>query len=127
MNSARLKRKLGDLGVDTSSRKANENFCLVDFPILPVRAPLTGLQIGTPLPPLEKSRDTGEFVPLWKQEVSCCSLVGYSSDVFLLRSETRRAEEDYTAPSLVVSLPATSTLSVQRKVSPVVSVYASSV
>ncbi|KIJ65418.1 hypothetical protein HYDPIDRAFT_27428 [Hydnomerulius pinastri MD-312] len=53
MSTARLKRKLGDLGVDTSSRKANENFCL----------------IGTPLPPLEKSKDTGEFVPLWKQEV----------------------------------------------------------
>ncbi|KAF5316646.1 hypothetical protein D9619_006245 [Psilocybe cf. subviscida] len=27
------------------------------------------IQIGTPLPPLEKSKDTGEFVPLWKQEV----------------------------------------------------------
>ncbi|KAF8159383.1 hypothetical protein B0H34DRAFT_654370 [Crassisporium funariophilum] len=51
--TSRLKRKLGDLGVDTSSRRATENFCL----------------IGTPLPPLEKSRDTGEFVPLWKQEV----------------------------------------------------------
>ncbi|KAJ4474861.1 hypothetical protein J3R30DRAFT_3337189 [Lentinula aciculospora] len=51
--TSRLKRKLGDIGVDTSSAKANENFCL----------------IGTPLPPLEKSRDTGEFVPLWKQEV----------------------------------------------------------
>ncbi|KAF9028984.1 DUF1604-domain-containing protein [Hymenopellis radicata] len=53
MSTGRLKRKLGDLGVDTSSRKANENFCL----------------IGTPLPPLEKSKDTGEFVPLWKQDV----------------------------------------------------------
>ncbi|KAI9464648.1 hypothetical protein HD554DRAFT_1242042 [Boletus coccyginus] len=53
MNSAKLKRKLGDLGVDTSSKRASENFCL----------------IGTPLPPLEKSKDTGEFVPLWKQEV----------------------------------------------------------
>ncbi|KIK50063.1 hypothetical protein GYMLUDRAFT_51406 [Collybiopsis luxurians FD-317 M1] len=51
--TSRLKRKLGDIGVDTSSTRANENFCL----------------IGTPLPPLEKSRDTGEFVPLWKQEV----------------------------------------------------------
>ncbi|KAJ3912518.1 hypothetical protein F5877DRAFT_53947 [Lentinula edodes] len=51
--TSRLKRKLGDIGVDTSSARANENFCL----------------IGTPLPPLEKSRDTGEFVPLWKQEV----------------------------------------------------------
>ncbi|KAJ3532797.1 hypothetical protein NM688_g7372 [Phlebia brevispora] len=51
--TSRLKRKLNDLGVDTSSHKANENFCL----------------IGTPLPPLEKSKDTGEFVPLWKQEV----------------------------------------------------------
>ncbi|KAL0953926.1 hypothetical protein HGRIS_005091 [Hohenbuehelia grisea] len=51
--TSRLKRKLGDLGVDTSSKRATENFCL----------------IGTPLPPLEKSRDTGEFVPLWKQDV----------------------------------------------------------
>ncbi|KAF9059660.1 hypothetical protein BDP27DRAFT_1431048 [Rhodocollybia butyracea] len=51
--TSRLKKKLGDIGVDTSSTRANENFCL----------------IGTPLPPLEKSRDTGEFVPLWKQEV----------------------------------------------------------
>ncbi|KAG7094176.1 hypothetical protein E1B28_007785 [Marasmius oreades] len=51
--TTRLKRKLGDLGVDTASTKANESFCL----------------IGTPLPPLEKSKDTGEFVPLWKQDV----------------------------------------------------------
>ncbi|KAI0367581.1 hypothetical protein BV20DRAFT_1000266 [Pilatotrama ljubarskyi] len=51
--TSRLKRKLNDLGVDTASSKANESFCL----------------IGTPLPPLEKSKDTGEFVPLWKQEV----------------------------------------------------------
>ncbi|RPD64508.1 DUF1604-domain-containing protein [Lentinus tigrinus ALCF2SS1-7] len=50
--TSRLKRKLNDLGVDTASSKANESFCL----------------IGTPLPPLEKSKDTGEFVPLWKQE-----------------------------------------------------------
>ncbi|KDQ26505.1 hypothetical protein PLEOSDRAFT_1057061 [Pleurotus ostreatus PC15] len=56
--SNRLKRKLGDLGVDTSSRRANESFCLVRIRM-----------IGTPLPPLEKSKDTGEFVPLWKQEV----------------------------------------------------------
>ncbi|KAF9224178.1 DUF1604-domain-containing protein [Gyrodon lividus] len=53
MNTAKLKRKLGDLGVNTSGKKANENFCL----------------IGTPLPPLEKSKDIGEFVPLWKQDV----------------------------------------------------------
>ncbi|EIW59856.1 uncharacterized protein TRAVEDRAFT_148029 [Trametes versicolor FP-101664 SS1] len=51
--TSRLKRKLNDLGVDTGSSKANESFCL----------------IGTPLPPLEKSKDTGEFVPLWKQDV----------------------------------------------------------
>ncbi|KAL1759798.1 hypothetical protein FB107DRAFT_270824 [Schizophyllum commune] len=51
--TSRLKRKLGDAGVDLSSSRVNENFCL----------------IGTPLPPLEKSKDTGEFVPLWKQEV----------------------------------------------------------
>ncbi|KAK0466836.1 uncharacterized protein EV420DRAFT_1617123 [Desarmillaria tabescens] len=53
MSTGRLKRKLGDLGVDTSSTKANESFCLV----------------GTPLPPLEKSKDSGEFVPIWKQDV----------------------------------------------------------
>ncbi|KAH9479298.1 G patch domain-containing protein 1 [Psilocybe cubensis] len=51
--TSRLKRQLDELGVNTSSSKANENFCL----------------IGTPLPPLTKSKDTGEFVPLWKQEV----------------------------------------------------------
>ncbi|KAL1740746.1 hypothetical protein HDZ31DRAFT_85268 [Schizophyllum fasciatum] len=55
--TSRLKRKLGDAGVDLSSSRVNENFCLVRP------------QIGTPLPPLEKSKDTGEFVPLWKQEV----------------------------------------------------------
>ncbi|KAK0489296.1 hypothetical protein IW261DRAFT_1444153 [Armillaria novae-zelandiae] len=44
---------MSDLGVDTSSTKANESFCL----------------IGTPLPPLEKSKDNGEFVPIWKQDV----------------------------------------------------------
>ncbi|KAH7922217.1 hypothetical protein BV22DRAFT_1070870 [Leucogyrophana mollusca] len=53
MSTTRLKRKLGDLGIDPASKRANESFCL----------------IGTPLPPLEKSKDTGEFVPLWKQEV----------------------------------------------------------
>ncbi|EIN06259.1 hypothetical protein PUNSTDRAFT_145550 [Punctularia strigosozonata HHB-11173 SS5] len=51
--TSRLKRKLNDMGIDPASARANESFCL----------------IGTPLPPLEKSKDTGEFVPLWKQEV----------------------------------------------------------
>ena len=27
------------------------------------------VEIGTPLPPLEKAKDSGEFVPLWKQDV----------------------------------------------------------
>ncbi|KAH8833057.1 hypothetical protein DL96DRAFT_1677302 [Flagelloscypha sp. PMI_526] len=53
MSTNKLKRKLGDLGVDVSSTRANENFVL----------------IGTPLPALEKSKDLNEFVPLWKQEV----------------------------------------------------------
>ncbi|KAF7317694.1 G-patch domain [Mycena kentingensis (nom. inval.)] len=44
--TSRLKKRLDNLGVDTHSQRANENFCL----------------IGTPLPPLEKSKDTGEFV-----------------------------------------------------------------
>ncbi|PPQ65162.1 hypothetical protein CVT24_011025 [Panaeolus cyanescens] len=51
--TSRLKRKLEDAGIDTASRKANENFVL----------------IGTPLPSLDKTKDIGEFVPLWKQEV----------------------------------------------------------
>ncbi|KAI0034482.1 hypothetical protein K488DRAFT_83992 [Vararia minispora EC-137] len=51
--SSRLKRKLDEQGVNYSTGRATENFCL----------------IGTPLPPLDKSKDIGEFVPLWKQEV----------------------------------------------------------
>ncbi|KIJ55479.1 hypothetical protein M422DRAFT_240099 [Sphaerobolus stellatus SS14] len=53
--TSRLKRKLDNMGVDVQSNslRMTENFCL----------------IGTPLPPLEKSKDTGEFVPIWKQEV----------------------------------------------------------
>ncbi|KAF8324347.1 uncharacterized protein EI90DRAFT_3146926 [Cantharellus anzutake] len=50
--TSRLKRKLDSIGVDASSPKATESFCL----------------IGTPLPPLEKSKDKNEFVPVWKQE-----------------------------------------------------------
>ncbi|CDO68796.1 hypothetical protein BN946_scf184805.g5 [Trametes cinnabarina] len=61
--TSRLKRKLNDLGVDTASSKANESFCL----------------IGTPLPPLEKSKDTGEFVPLWKQDVRRLLSLGATS------------------------------------------------
>ncbi|KAF8316649.1 hypothetical protein DL93DRAFT_2056211 [Clavulina sp. PMI_390] len=51
--TSRLKRKLDNIGIDPSSSKATESFCL----------------IGTPLPPLEKARDQNEFVPLWKQDV----------------------------------------------------------
>lgn len=39
MSTGRLKRKLGDLGVDTSSTKANESFCLV--------RPLSLMRLGT--------------------------------------------------------------------------------
>lgn len=69
--TSRLKRKLNDLGVDPSSSKANESFCLVRLLScgLPVTVIEYAFQIGTPLPPLEKAKDTGEFVPLWKQEV----------------------------------------------------------
>ncbi|KAF8273088.1 hypothetical protein EI94DRAFT_1676992 [Lactarius quietus] len=50
--TARLKRRLDEQGVNYTSKKAAENYCL----------------IGTPLPSLEK-KDANEFVPLWKQEV----------------------------------------------------------
>lgn len=33
------------------------------------------MKIGTPLPPLEKSKDIGEFVPLWKQDAGLFSIV----------------------------------------------------
>ncbi|KAG8683094.1 hypothetical protein FRC09_016297, partial [Ceratobasidium sp. 395] len=49
----RLKKKLDNMGVDPSSSKLTENFCL----------------IGTPLPSLASSKDANEFVPVWKQEV----------------------------------------------------------
>ncbi|KAG8833154.1 hypothetical protein FRC17_011225 [Serendipita sp. 399] len=48
-----LKKRLGQAGVDFNNPKLNESFVL----------------IGTPLPPLEKTKDANEFVPLWKQEV----------------------------------------------------------
>ncbi|KAG9031825.1 hypothetical protein FRB95_002270 [Tulasnella sp. JGI-2019a] len=53
--TARLKRKLDNMGIDpsSSSSKITESFCL----------------IGTPLPPLEKAKDLGEFQPVWNQEV----------------------------------------------------------
>jgi G patch domain-containing protein 1 len=73
----RLKRKLGELGVDTSSRRANENFCLVRISSSPLYLVLQVVdKIGTPLPPLEKSKDTGEFVPLWKQDVHLSTTFG---------------------------------------------------
>jgi len=52
---SRLKRKLENAfdGNLPANLKLNESFCM----------------IGTPLPPLEKSKDTGEFVPVWKQDV----------------------------------------------------------
>lgn len=53
--TSKLKRRLENIGIDSSSssNKLNESFCL----------------IGTPLPPLEKTKDIGEFKPLWEQEV----------------------------------------------------------
>lgn len=50
---AHLKKRLGQAGVDLSNPRLNESFVL----------------IGTPLPPLDKTKDANEFVPLWKQEV----------------------------------------------------------
>ncbi|KAH9066795.1 hypothetical protein EDB87DRAFT_1588266 [Lactarius vividus] len=50
--TARLKRRLDEQGINYTSKKAAENYCL----------------IGTPLPPLEK-KDANEFVPIWKQDV----------------------------------------------------------
>ena len=37
--TSRLKRKLNDLGVDTSSSKANESFCLVSHSALDLERP----------------------------------------------------------------------------------------
>ncbi|KAG6829060.1 hypothetical protein H0H92_005834 [Tricholoma furcatifolium] len=99
--TTRLKRKLNDLGVDTSSSKANESFCL----------------IGTPLPPLEKSKDTGEFVPLWKQEVLITLLSRHTFELntYLSRSEMKRDAVDFTERLQVASLQVTSTQLDPRK------------
>ncbi|KAG8861495.1 hypothetical protein FRB96_002944 [Tulasnella sp. 330] len=53
--TTRLKRKLDHMGIDPggASNKITESFCL----------------IGSPLPPLEKAKDLGEFQPVWNQEV----------------------------------------------------------
>lgn len=56
-------------------------------------------KIGTPLPPLEKSRDTGEFVPLWKQEVLSFYGVVAIRSYFLFRSGMRKAGVGYTVLS----------------------------
>jgi len=76
--SNRLKRRLNDLGVDPASSQSNESFCLVRVMVLLHLCELITLKIGTPLPPLDKSKDLGEFVPLWKQEVGSRSWLIYA-------------------------------------------------
>lgn len=119
--TARLKRRLDEQGINYTNKRAVENFCLVRFfcPVCRqniqqtvVNRPLSFVQIGTPLPPLEK-KDANEFVPVWKQEV-CPTDLPFSLTPFLERATTirfamRRAVDDYTAPSPVASLPDTST------------------
>jgi len=70
--TARLKRRLDDQGINYTNKRAVENFCLVRLSACQNAfnqlARSLSIQIGTPLPPLEK-KDTNEFVPLWKQDV----------------------------------------------------------
>jgi hypothetical protein len=86
--SSRLKKKLGNLGVDPSSARANESFCL----------------IGTPLPPLEKSKDNGEFVPLWKQDVTNSWPLELADGSPFSRYETKRVADVCMALSPAASL-----------------------
>jgi hypothetical protein len=119
----RLKRKLDNMGVDPSSARATENFCLVCacfFLLLHSHfdALLPG-QIGTPLPSLASTKDANEFVPVWKQEVSKLR----TSHSWILstilrhcRSVTKRADDDYMARSPADSQLATLTPLGRRKV-----------
>lgn len=87
--TSRLKRKLDDV---QPSSNMNESFCQVSqaVPLRP-RSPVAEAradhliysdhidisQIGTPLPALANTKkDDGEFVPLWKQEVSASDQPG---------------------------------------------------
>ncbi len=116
MHTNKLKRKLADLVSRGAIPNSQNPFASSVAWSWRHPARLTSvLQIGTPLPPLEKTKDSGEFVPLWKQDVIRLPLSGLSSDP-LSRSETRRVEEDFMARSLVVSQPATSTPSAPPRV-----------
>lgn len=77
--TSRLKRKLDNMGIDpsSSSSKLTESFCLVSFcdGVHGQRGTDGKDQIGTPLPPLDKAKDLGEFQPVWNQEVCLLSLL----------------------------------------------------
>lgn len=122
--TSKLKRRLDNAGIDPSSSKLNESFCLVSrwinrialsewVSVLP--SPIFSTQIGTPLPPLEKAKDTGEFQPLWNQEVNLFYGVFISLELTYLkdepsrRSEMRRDGDDCMVPSLEAFLLGTST------------------
>ncbi|KIO17668.1 hypothetical protein M407DRAFT_32650 [Tulasnella calospora MUT 4182] len=82
--TSKLKRRLENIGIDSnsSSSKINESFCL----------------IGTPLPPLEKTKDTGEFKPLWEQEVrdekGRRRLHGWTPSTFVSSRSNRATKKD---------------------------------
>lgn len=100
MNTGRLKRKLGDLGVDTRSAKVNENFCLVYSMLLPtLRSTLT----------LHRS---GHLYHRLKSRKIMASLYHCGSKTFA----TSRVAEDCMARSQVAFRRATSIVSGPRKV-----------
>ena len=68
------------------------------------------------MPPLEKSKDTGEFVPLWKQEVSEMGPKTFAKADFAFRCAMRKADGDCMVLLLEASQLGTSTQWGLRKV-----------
>lgn len=99
--TSRLKRKLNDLGVDTSSSKANENFCLVRYPS---RYPQHNMR--TNVHRLERR------CPHSRNQKTRVNSSLFGSKMLGMRRDAAGC----MVPSLVVSLPVTSILWVPKKV-----------
>jgi hypothetical protein len=114
--TTRLKRRLADMGVDASSSKANESFCLVSVPQVSHR--LIFIMHKT-------DRDSfasfGEVQGYWRvcstMEAGCAlSLLGIVHLLTQTRSETIKGADVFTAHSPVASQLATSILLGRKKV-----------
>ena len=120
MSGNRLKRKLGELGVDVSSRKANESFCLVtptvSSPQIPSDLPN---RLEHPCLPLKSPRTQANLFPSGsKKRVDSQFDIHTTKTLTLahIRCAMRRDDADSTVPSPVAFLLGISTPSGPRKV-----------